>query len=196
METSTDRQWNSGVGYSSICERVQKERDWPLLLFTYKTRKLHISGILAPSSSTRGRCGRHSPALHMAEVGRCPGTLRERQNCKEDAHLLPYWSKKSLHGQPYPAAPQQLLHVDDVDGQRSLQFLAQPLGAPAVRAVHGHAQQRHQQEEAGEEGQVRAGGRRLVGARSVAVWYFMYCSLGLSEPHSPLSFPSVAWLGI
>lgn len=43
-ETETDRQWNSGVEYSSICERVQKDRGLALLLFTYKTHIIDTLG--------------------------------------------------------------------------------------------------------------------------------------------------------
>lgn len=68
-----------------------------------------------------------------------------------------------LHGEPYPAAPHELLHVQQVDGQRRLELLAGSLWSAAVRAVHGHAHKRHQQEEASEQRQVGAGLGGLVG---------------------------------
>lgn len=53
--------------------------------------------------------------------------------------------------------------MQQVNGQRCLQLLAHALRSPPVRAVHGHAQEGHQQEEAGDQGQVGAGRRGLVG---------------------------------
>lgn len=69
----------------------------------------------------------------------------------------------SLHGQPYPAAPEKLFHVQQVDSQSGLQLVTQTLLVPAVRAVHGHAQEWHQQEEASEQGEVGARWIRLIG---------------------------------
>lgn len=52
-----------------------------------------------------------------------------------------FFLSQSLHGQPYPAAPQELLHVQQVDGQGGLQLLAHSLRASAVCAVHRYAQE-------------------------------------------------------
>lgn len=105
----------------------------------------------------------------MAEVFVGLGTFRDRKRGiwkkknERRLHVATCGQFQSLHGQPYPAAPQQLFHVQKVNGQRGLQLLAHSLWAPAVRAVHGHTQEWHQQEEASEQGEVGAGRCRLVG---------------------------------
>lgn len=75
METLTDRQWNSGVVTRVYVSMCKKERDSPSLVFTYKTHKLHISGILAPSTRVRCDAALLLELLHMAEVGKMPGHL-------------------------------------------------------------------------------------------------------------------------
>lgn len=104
----------------------------------------------------------------MAEVFVGLGTFKDwkKRDLKKNErrlHVATSGQSQSLHGQPYPAAPQKLFHVQQVDGQRGLQLLAHSLWAPAVRAVHGHTEEWHQQEEAGEQGEVGAGRCRLIG---------------------------------
>lgn len=98
----------------------------------------------------------------------------------------------SLHGQPYPAAPQKLLHVQKVDSESSLQLLTQALLVPAVGAVHGHAQERHQQEEASEQGKVGAGWRRLVGWEQKRGVYRAAVNEHLSSPVFTCVFPALS----
>lgn len=106
----------------------------------------------------------------MAEVFVDLGTVRDRKKrglkklkVAPWLHVSTCGQAQSLHGQPYPAAPQKLFHMQQVDSQSGLQLLAHSLRAPAVCAVHGHTQERHQQEEASEQGEVGAGRCRLVG---------------------------------
>lgn len=90
--------------------------------------------------------------------------IRKKRGLKKRRlHVSTCGQSQSLHSEPYPAAPQKLFHVQQVDSQSGLQLLTHSLWAPAVCAVHGHTQAWHQQEQAGEEGKVGAGRCRLIG---------------------------------
>ena len=134
--------------------------------------KLHISGITRfpfhCESASQSLCQMAEVLVGLGsfQVKKKEGSDKKRQKKKKTLrrlHFSPCGRFESLHGQPYPAAPQKLFHVQQVDSQSGLQLLAHSLRAPAVRAVHGHAQEWHQQEEASEEGEMGAGLCRLIG---------------------------------
>lgn len=131
----------------------------------------------------------------MAEVFVGLGTFKDWNKKKKNKterriHVSSCGWSQSLHGQPYPAAPQELLHMEQVDSQSSLQLLTHSLWAPAVCAVHGHTQAWHQQEEAGEQGQVGARWRRLIGCTKKGVsssfrsFVLQIVSIWMPEPPS------------
>lgn len=143
------------------------------LVHIYKEiRKLHTSGVTHFLLVTvRGSTLQTVHRAFQNVWGVCgPGLLQRKKKKKErrleivsTLYVSTCGWAQSLHGQPYPAAPQELLHVQQVDSQSSLQLLARSLWAPAVCAVHGHTQEWHQQEEASEQGEVGARRCSLIG---------------------------------
>lgn len=67
----------------------------------------------------------------------------------------PCVQQQSLHGQPYPPAPDYLLELQQVHSQRGLQLLAGTLRSPPICAVQRKTQCRKHKEKAGEQGQVQ-----------------------------------------
>lgn len=137
-----------------------------ILYICTQTWKLHISGVTTLCL--------YSDDGFQDQTSEVFEGLKDEENCvlkKGGVSVRVYGRVQastcsaSLHGQPYPTPPQNLLHVQQVHSQHGFQLLARSLWAPAVRAVHGHAQAWHQQEEAGEEGEVGAGRWRLIGCR-------------------------------
>lgn len=153
--------------------------------------KLHISEVTHFSFFTL-RVDQHCRQCKVF-VGLGSFQNRKKRGLENYSRLLvsPGGLFVSLHGQPYPAAPQKLLHVQQVDSQSSFQLLTQPLLVPAVCAVHGHAQEWHQQEEASEQGKVGAGWSRLIGWEQKRAVYWAAVNEHFSSPVLRRVFPAL-----
>jgi len=132
-----------------------------------KPWKLHFSGnnLFSLFYCESGLTPQTEPCQKAEVFG---GSFRNRkkegpEKKERRPQVSPCGGSQSLHGQPYPAAPHEPFHMQQVDGQAILQLLTHPLWAPPVCAVHGHTQEWHQQEEAGEQGEVWARRCRLIG---------------------------------